>query len=255
MLSTPRRWSGPPASGRWSTADRAPEAACGPGRLLRWRRGRNLRQPPPNSGRSSQASQPWPEPLPPAALAGSDAAISRGMDHDSGEKVPDRRTAPDSPTGTCRRHHRTPHLHRRPLLPNITAGGTPGHHHRVPAADLAPGHRRDAVGSAQRATSRASLAFSRRMGECGHRHGPILPGELTQCDLWFPPVDVPLGYRQVGRPPVLVMVRNTLVNIGPELTNALPLLRPSWTRLSVTRRHNDVPIRLVQGVFVEEAAC
>ncbi len=33
-----------------------------------------------------------------------------------------------------------------------------------------------------------------------------LPGELAQCDLWFPPVDVPLGHGQVGRPPVLVMV-------------------------------------------------
>lgn len=33
-----------------------------------------------------------------------------------------------------------------------------------------------------------------------------LPGELVQCDLWFPPVDVPLGFGQVGRPPVLVMV-------------------------------------------------
>src|SRR3954470_10598796 len=32
------------------------------------------------------------------------------------------------------------------------------------------------------------------------------PGELMQCDLWFPPVDVPLGAGQVGRPPVLVMV-------------------------------------------------
>jgi hypothetical protein len=32
------------------------------------------------------------------------------------------------------------------------------------------------------------------------------PGELAQCDLWFPPVDVPLGFGQVGRPPVLVMV-------------------------------------------------
>ena len=32
-----------------------------------------------------------------------------------------------------------------------------------------------------------------------------LPGELAQCDLWFPPVDVPLGAGQVGRPPVLVM--------------------------------------------------
>ena len=26
------------------------------------------------------------------------------------------------------------------------------------------------------------------------------PGELAQCDLWFPPVDVPLGWGQVGRP-------------------------------------------------------
>jgi transposase len=33
-----------------------------------------------------------------------------------------------------------------------------------------------------------------------------LPGELAQCDLWFPPVDVPLGFGQQGRPPVLVMV-------------------------------------------------
>ena len=33
-----------------------------------------------------------------------------------------------------------------------------------------------------------------------------LPGELAQCDLWFPPSDVPLGWGQAGRPPVLVMV-------------------------------------------------
>lgn len=32
------------------------------------------------------------------------------------------------------------------------------------------------------------------------------PGELAQCDLWFPPVDIGLGQGQVGRPPVLVMV-------------------------------------------------
>jgi transposase len=32
------------------------------------------------------------------------------------------------------------------------------------------------------------------------------PGELAQCDLWFPPADIPLGYGQTGRPPVLVMV-------------------------------------------------
>jgi len=33
-----------------------------------------------------------------------------------------------------------------------------------------------------------------------------LPGELVQCDLWFPPVDVPMGFGQLGRLPVLVMV-------------------------------------------------
>ncbi|MFY1689094.1 IS21 family transposase [Plantactinospora sp. WMMB782] len=33
-----------------------------------------------------------------------------------------------------------------------------------------------------------------------------LPGELAQCDLWFPPADVPLGFGQADRPPVLVMV-------------------------------------------------
>lgn len=32
------------------------------------------------------------------------------------------------------------------------------------------------------------------------------PGQRVQCDLWFPPVDVPLGAGQVGSPPVLVMV-------------------------------------------------
>lgn len=32
------------------------------------------------------------------------------------------------------------------------------------------------------------------------------PGELAQCDLWFPPVSVPLGHGQAGSPPVLVLV-------------------------------------------------
>jgi transposase len=32
------------------------------------------------------------------------------------------------------------------------------------------------------------------------------PGERGQCDLWFPPAGVPLGFGQVGSPPVLVMV-------------------------------------------------
>ncbi|MBD2895669.1 hypothetical protein amrb99_46080 [Actinomadura sp. RB99] len=32
------------------------------------------------------------------------------------------------------------------------------------------------------------------------------PGELAQCDLWFPPVKVPVGAGQQSSPPVLVMV-------------------------------------------------
>jgi transposase len=32
------------------------------------------------------------------------------------------------------------------------------------------------------------------------------PGELAQCDLWFPPARVPWGFGQAGSPPVLVMV-------------------------------------------------
>ena len=31
-------------------------------------------------------------------------------------------------------------------------------------------------------------------------------GELAECDLWFPPAGIPLGFGRVGRPPVLVMV-------------------------------------------------
>ena len=31
-------------------------------------------------------------------------------------------------------------------------------------------------------------------------------GQIAQCDLWFPPAQVPLGFGQVGSPPVLVMV-------------------------------------------------
>jgi len=31
-------------------------------------------------------------------------------------------------------------------------------------------------------------------------------GQIGQCDLWFPPAEIPLGFGQVGSPPVLVMV-------------------------------------------------
>lgn len=33
------------------------------------------------------------------------------------------------------------------------------------------------------------------------------PGELAQWDLWFPPVDIPIGQERVSRPPVLTGVR------------------------------------------------
>jgi hypothetical protein len=32
------------------------------------------------------------------------------------------------------------------------------------------------------------------------------PGRVVQCDLWFPPAKIPLGFEQCGSPPVLVMV-------------------------------------------------
>jgi hypothetical protein len=35
------------------------------------------------------------------------------------------------------------------------------------------------------------------------------PGEIAQCDLWFPPITLPVGYGQTRRPtqlPVLTMV-------------------------------------------------
>lgn len=32
------------------------------------------------------------------------------------------------------------------------------------------------------------------------------PGDQAQCDLWLPPVKIPLGSGQHGSPPVLVMV-------------------------------------------------
>jgi transposase len=38
------------------------------------------------------------------------------------------------------------------------------------------------------------------------RRSEYEPGELAQCDLWFPPAQIPLGFGQVGSPPVLVMV-------------------------------------------------
>jgi hypothetical protein len=62
--------------------------------------------------------------------------------------------------------------------------------------------------------SRSGSVLRSRVAELRPLFGPpdpasrtnYQPGELVQCDLWFPPVDIPLGHGQVGRPPVLVMV-------------------------------------------------
>jgi transposase len=43
------------------------------------------------------------------------------------------------------------------------------------------------------------------------------PGELAQCDLWFPEADIPLGWGQTGRPPVLVMVSGYSRVIGARM--------------------------------------
>ncbi|MFF7216960.1 IS21 family transposase [Streptomyces sp. NPDC008238] len=61
------------------------------------------------------------------------------------------------------------------------------------------------------------------------------PGELAQCDLWFPAVDIPLGYGQTGRPPVLVMVsgysRMITARMLPSRTTA-DLIDGHWQLLS-----------------------
>lgn len=71
------------------------------------------------------------------------------------------------------------------------------------------------------------------------------PGELAQCDLWFPPVDVPLGFGQLGRPPVLVMVcgysRVMTARMIPS-RQAPDLLAGHWSMISAMGR---VPRKLV----------
>lgn len=61
------------------------------------------------------------------------------------------------------------------------------------------------------------------------------PGELAQCDLWFPAVDVPLGFGQLGRPPVLVMVAGYSRVIGAVMLpsrQSPDLLAGHWQVLS-----------------------
>ncbi|MFE2611931.1 IS21 family transposase [Streptomyces mirabilis] len=71
------------------------------------------------------------------------------------------------------------------------------------------------------------------------------PGELAQCDLWFPPVDIPLGFGQTGRPPVLVMVAGYSRVITARMLpsrQAADLVSGHWDLLSAW---NAVPRALV----------
>jgi transcriptional regulator with XRE-family HTH domain len=71
-------------------------------------------------------------------------------------------------------------------------------------------------------------------------------GDQAQCDLWFPPVKIPLGGNQVGSPPVLVMVpafsRTLTAMMLPSRTTP-DLLAGMWQLLS-TQLH-AVPRRLI----------
>ena len=71
-------------------------------------------------------------------------------------------------------------------------------------------------------------------------------GDQAQCDLWFPPVDIPLGGGRVGSPPVLVIVASysrfiTAVML-PSRTTA-DLLAGMWLLLS--EQLQAVPRRLI----------
>lgn len=79
------------------------------------------------------------------------------------------------------------------------------------------------------------------------------PGELAQCDLWFPPVKIPLGAGQAGSPPVLVMVsgysRWLMARMLPSRT-AGDLFAGMWTLLTVL---GAVPKMLVDGRYCRAA--
>jgi len=71
------------------------------------------------------------------------------------------------------------------------------------------------------------------------------PGDQCQCDLWFPPVKIPLGDGKVGTPPVLVMVpsfsRFITAQMIPTRTTA-DLLAGTWELLQDV---GGVPHRLM----------
>ena len=72
------------------------------------------------------------------------------------------------------------------------------------------------------------------------------PGDQAQCDLWFPPVTIPLGAGQSGSPPVLVMVASfsRFIAGGMLPTRHTPdLLAGMWSLLN--SQLGAVPRRMV----------
>lgn len=71
------------------------------------------------------------------------------------------------------------------------------------------------------------------------------PGDQAQCDLWFPPVQIPLGGGKVGTPPVLVMVPSFSAFISARMIPSRcteDLLAGSWVLIEGL---GAVPARLV----------
>lgn len=72
------------------------------------------------------------------------------------------------------------------------------------------------------------------------------PGDQAQCDLWFPPADIPLPDGVIGSPPVLVMVSSfsrTICAVMIPTRTTPDLLAGMWLLLS--RQLAAVPRRLV----------
>lgn len=72
------------------------------------------------------------------------------------------------------------------------------------------------------------------------------PGDQAQCDLWFPPVLIPLGDGRAGSPPVLVMVSSfskTIAGVMIPTRTTPDLLAGMWCLLSTQLR--AVPRRLI----------
>jgi hypothetical protein len=63
------------------------------------------------------------------------------------------------------------------------------------------------------------------------------PGRVVQCDLWFPPTKIALGFDQVGCPPVLVMV----AAFSRFLTAAMLPSRQTWIWLWRTDLRKQQP--------------